>query len=185
MNLGDCLSNTHSLIVMWWFIVRYPSLHIIVICGEFSLSLLTHWGRVTHICVINLTIIGSDSGFFAWTPPSHYLNRCWNIVNWTFRNKIQWKLNQNSYIFIKENSFKDVICEMACILSRMWAENRDPYYNWCMCSYTWYWSLVKKIKISLSTHGNNDPDQVLISHLSQQLSCLDFWPVQNWDWLHH
>ena len=24
--------------------------------------LLTHWGRVTHICVVNLTIIGSDNG---------------------------------------------------------------------------------------------------------------------------
>ena len=23
---------------------------------------LTHWGRVTHICVSNLTIIGSDNG---------------------------------------------------------------------------------------------------------------------------
>ena len=25
-------------------------------------SLLTHWGRVTHTCVGNLTIIGSDNG---------------------------------------------------------------------------------------------------------------------------
>ena len=25
-------------------------------------SLLTHWGRVTHICVFNVTIIGSDNG---------------------------------------------------------------------------------------------------------------------------
>ena len=25
-------------------------------------KLLTHWGRVTHICVGNLTIIGSDNG---------------------------------------------------------------------------------------------------------------------------
>ena len=30
---------------------------------EFMLSLaLTHWGRVTHICIGNLTIIGSDNG---------------------------------------------------------------------------------------------------------------------------
>ena len=27
-----------------------------------SLSELTHWGRVTHICICNLTIIGSDNG---------------------------------------------------------------------------------------------------------------------------
>ena len=27
-----------------------------------SIVILTHWGRVTHICVSKLTIIGSDSG---------------------------------------------------------------------------------------------------------------------------
>ena len=27
-----------------------------------AIKLLTHWGRVTHICVGNLTIIGSDNG---------------------------------------------------------------------------------------------------------------------------
>ena len=26
-----------------------------------------------------------------WTAPSHYLNQCWNIVNWTLGNKLQWK----------------------------------------------------------------------------------------------
>ena len=30
--------------------------------GDVSLPLLTHWGRVTHICVSKLTIIGSDNG---------------------------------------------------------------------------------------------------------------------------
>ena len=28
----------------------------------FSSELLTHWGRVTHICVSKLTIVGSDNG---------------------------------------------------------------------------------------------------------------------------
>ena len=27
-----------------------------------QIALLTHWGRVTHICVVNLTIIGPDNG---------------------------------------------------------------------------------------------------------------------------
>ena len=33
-------------------------------CCPFCLSLnvLTHWGRVTHICVVNLAIIGPDNG---------------------------------------------------------------------------------------------------------------------------
>ena len=38
-----------------------------VSCVEFSRSspyhpILTHWGRVTHICVVKMTIIGSDNG---------------------------------------------------------------------------------------------------------------------------
>ena len=32
------------------------------VCNSNPCSDLTHWGRVTHICVGNLTIIGSDNG---------------------------------------------------------------------------------------------------------------------------
>ena len=68
---------------------------------------LTHRGRVTHICVSKVTR----------SVPSHYLNQCWNIVNWTLRNKLQWNLNRNSYISIQENAFK-IVWKMAIILSR-------------------------------------------------------------------
>ena len=54
----------------------------------------------------------------AWPAPSHYLNQCWVIVNWTFRNKLQWNLNGNSNILIQENAFESVVCETAAILSR-------------------------------------------------------------------
>ena len=37
-------------------------------------STLTQWGRVTHICVGNLTIIGSDNG---WSPGRH------QAITWT------------------------------------------------------------------------------------------------------
>ena len=50
----------------------------------------------------------------AWTAPSHYLNQCWNIV----RNKLQWNLDRNSYIFIQENASGNIVCEKAAILSR-------------------------------------------------------------------
>ena len=46
---------------------------------------------------------------------SHYLNQCWNIINWTHRNKLQWKLNRNSYIFIQENVFENVVWIMPAI----------------------------------------------------------------------
>ena len=50
--------------------------------------------------------------------PSYYLNQCWNIVNWSLRNELQWNLNQNSNIFIEENPFENVVCEMASICFR-------------------------------------------------------------------
>ena len=54
----------------------------------------------------------------AWPAPSHYLNQYWDIVNWTLRNKLQWNFNRNSYIFIQENAFQNVVWKMAAILSR-------------------------------------------------------------------
>ena len=44
-------------------------------------------------------------------------NNCWVIVNWTFRNKLQWNINQNMKVFIHENASEIVACEMVAILS--------------------------------------------------------------------
>ena len=79
---------------------------------------LTHWGRVTHICVSKLDHHCFRSRLVACTAPSHYLNQCWIIVNWTLRNKLQCNLNRNSNIFIQENAFESDVCETAAILSR-------------------------------------------------------------------
>ena len=58
----------------------------------------------------------------AWPAPRHYLNlnQCWNIVNWTLRNKLLWRLNWNSYIFMQENAFENVVWKMAACCT-------DPY----------------------------------------------------------
>ena len=40
---------------------------------DVSILVLTHWGRVTHICVSKLTIIGSDNGF----SPGRYQASIW------------------------------------------------------------------------------------------------------------
>ena len=80
--------------------------------------LLTHWGRVTHICVVEMGHHRFRKWLVACSAPSHYLNQCWNIVNWTLRNKLQWTFNRNSNIFIQEIAFENVVCKMASILSR-------------------------------------------------------------------
>ena len=44
-----------------------------------------------------------------WAVPSHYMNQWWKSVRWALRNKLQWNLNRNSYIFIQENKFENVV----------------------------------------------------------------------------
>ena len=31
--------------------------------------------------------------------PSHYLKQCWNIGNWTLKNKLKWNISRNTCIF--------------------------------------------------------------------------------------
>ena len=52
--------------------------------------------------------------------PSHYLNQCWYIINWTLGHKLQWNLNPNLYIFIQEfqNAFENGVWKMVSILSQ-------------------------------------------------------------------
>ena len=82
---------------------------------------------MTRICVSKLAIIGSDNGlspdiFWRLLVPSLYLNQCWNIVNWTLRNKLQWILNRNLYLFIEENALskkiQNFVLTMTAILPR-------------------------------------------------------------------
>ena len=74
--------------------------------------------------------------------PSHYLNQCWNIVNLTLWNKLQFNVNQNSYTFIQENAFENVVWKMATILSRPQCvkifDGTQPRVGWeVKISWTW------------------------------------------------
>ena len=55
-------------------------------------SALTNRRRVTHICVSKL-------GHHCFAP-SHYLNQCWHISDWSLWNKFQRNLNQNIIISV-------------------------------------------------------------------------------------
>ena len=84
--------------------------------GLASSTALIHWGRVTHMCVSELTIIGSDNGLSPGRRQAIIWTReWWNIVNWTLRNKLQWNFIRNSNIFIQQNALENVVCEMASI----------------------------------------------------------------------
>ena len=70
---------------------------------------LTHWGKVTHICIIKLSHHWFRPWLVAWLAPSHYLNQCWNNVNRTPGNIFQSNFKQNTIIFIEENAFQNVV----------------------------------------------------------------------------
>ena len=89
------------------------------IARNLSCAHLTHWGGVTHICVVELGHHWFRWWLVACSASSHYLNQCWNIVNWTLGNKLQWNLNQNLHNFIQENVFENVVWEMSAILSHL------------------------------------------------------------------
>ena len=82
---------------------------------------LTQWSRVTNKCVSKLDHHWLRQWLVACLEPSHYLNKWWQIVNWTLINKFQWNFIQNTAIFIQEKGFYNVVYKMADILS--WPES--------------------------------------------------------------
>ena len=73
---------------------------------------LTHWSRVTHICVSKVNIIGPDKGL----SPGRRQAIIWtNAALLLIRNKLQWNLKLDYNILIKKNTFEDVFCEMVTI----------------------------------------------------------------------
>ena len=55
-----------------------------------------------------------------------HLNQHWVIVNWTLGKKLQWNFNQNTKLFIHENAYENIVCEMAPIMSRVrWVQVRS------------------------------------------------------------
>ena len=77
---------------------------------------LTHWGRATHICVSKLTVVGSDNGLSpGWRQAIIWINDGILLIR---PLGLQWNLKQNWHIFIQENAFENIVCEIAAILSR-------------------------------------------------------------------
>ena len=101
---------------------------------------LTHWGWMTHICVDDLTLNGSDNGLspirrqaIIWTNDDILSIRPYG----THFNEILFEIQKFSF---KKMHSKIIVCEMAAILSRpqcveMLVIHRDiKYYAWHACN---------------------------------------------------
>ena len=84
----------------------------------FHWNVLTHWGRTTHICIGNLTVIGSDNGL----SPGHYYITNFNEISigiqaFSFK-KMHFKMSSAKWrpFGLGLNELK--VTELAAILSQ-------------------------------------------------------------------
>ena len=82
-----------------------------------TISLLTHWGQMTHICISKSTIIGSDNGLLPGWRQAIIGTNAGILLIGPYGTNFSEIFNQNSNIFIHENEFESVVCKMAAILS--------------------------------------------------------------------
>ena len=89
---------------------------------------LTHWGRVTHICVSKQSIIGSDNGL----APGRRQAIIWTNTGILFNGTLWTNFSEirNLYIFIQENAFQNVVRNMAAILFRPQCVNPMSVCQW-------------------------------------------------------
>ena len=82
---------------------------------------LTHWGRVTHICVVKLTIIGSDNGL----SPGRRQAIIWTNAGILLIQPLRTNFSE-ILIGIQTSSFKKINLKMA---SAKWR----PFVSASMC----------------------------------------------------
>ena len=101
---------------------------------------LTLWGRETHICIGEHVNIDSNNGL----SPSW----CQAII-WTSGGILLigplLNLNRNSYIFIQENAFENVVWKMAAILSRPGCVNQHIIDGDQGSFWVWAWPMKKGV----------------------------------------
>ena len=129
-----------------------------------AISRLTHWSRLTHIYVSKLTIIGSDNGLSPGRLPSHYLNQCWNIVNWTIVNKLQWNLNRKFIYF----HWRKCLWKCCLDVCTWWALHASFKSNkldleWIGLLVAELWSLQGDQRMNESINGLMDGDNSIFS----------------------
>ena len=122
---------------------------------ELVIHVLTHWGRVTHICVTKQTIIGSDNGLspgrrqaIIWTNAGTWLIQ---ILGTNFNEIL------NEIQTFSENALQNVVRKMAAILPRPQCVNPDTGLSnlcqWKLSVLTKHWEMSDNKKCIYSTTG--------------------------------
>ena len=89
---------------------------------------LTHWGRVTHICVSDLTSIGSDNCLSPGRRQAIIKTNAGILLIRPLRTNFSEFLVEILIFSFKKIAFESVVCEKAAILSRpQWVKSLEEY----------------------------------------------------------
>ena len=108
------------------------------------LRLLTHWGRVTHICVSKLTIVVIDNGLSpVWCQAIIWTNAEIPLIEPLSLGTNLIEILTELHIFsLKENVFQSVVCEMVNSLSRPQCVYLVPCHLVKSLHFIWKWAPV-------------------------------------------
>ena len=91
------------------FLSQNTLIHYVIMSPCISCNALTHWGRVTHICVSKLTIIGSDNGL----SPGRRQAIIWTIAGISLTGRLRTNFSK-ILIEIHIFSFKKMHLKLSC-----------------------------------------------------------------------
>ena len=74
--------------------------------GDMTFIALTHWGRVTHICVIKQTIIGSDNGLSPGRRQAIIWTNAGILLIWPLETNFSENLIENNTFSFKKMHLK-------------------------------------------------------------------------------
>ena len=107
--------NSGYTVEVWEWIrnfIHHCTIHVIIHpCWDKSQTILVTWSCYNES---RLYYINSS-------PPSATYMRQWTgsqLLQIMACHKLQWNLNQNTKLFIQDNAFENIVCEMMAILSR-------------------------------------------------------------------
>ena len=128
--------DKHAHIIFKWIFLNENLYILIQIPPRYiPKSPLTHLPIVLHICVCESDQHRFRQWLVAYSAPSHYLNQCWIIINWTLRNDFQWNFDQKTNVFIQEIAFENVVCQSGTTkwnhYLNQWWSSLDFAYNQC------------------------------------------------------
>ena len=146
----DWECGTQLLIVTWSVVHRDLTQR------QFVYSALTHWGRVTHICVSKLTIIGPNNGFspgrrqaIIWTNAAILSNRPFG----TNFSEISIELHILSFKKIHLKMSSGIWRPFCLGLNVLTHLGRDKMSNILQTVFSNYFS-IKTVVFRLKFHGN-------------------------------